>query len=281
MKSIDEMDLSEVVAEISDHKTLPARLEEIEEFFHMEGWDNREEIVPHIARHLNCPLELFVKLAPQFPEAAAENPAWNLLMIEGAMLALRNKVSLFFELLKKETIPEPWMPLLENSPHPTVRQQLKHHHQVAGELDRTSDAWQFEIADTLVRELVRDSRLVWLKRQSTLPDWINTRLPYAIPDLPQRHTYTTVSPHTLDEFAQSKGGLAPCLALMQIRNLRFLENKADTVHWHLRLGVALNPVTKHEILKRLVNDGNRYVKAVAKTRLENPDWQFAPSRTTS
>jgi hypothetical protein len=77
-------------------------------------------------------------------------------------------------------------------------------------------------------------------------------------------------------FSETKEELSSCLALMQVESPTILKRKATAAHWHLRLSVALNPLTLHKTLKRYSTDGNRYIRAVAQKRLASPYWRFTP-----
>jgi hypothetical protein len=433
MDEMDEMDEIELTSreiaekELQNPQTLPERLVEIEQFFWSEDYDECHQV----ARHPNCPPALFIRLIPHFPDAAAENPAWELLLIEGVMGQLFPKLGVFFAQLQKESLTSRWILLLQNHPYPPIVQATKMHVHVAGEVETKNEHWQTELADILVRDLRRDSRLVELQKYNVLPDWVNQRLPYPMPHLPaptpkprihpiypeipptkkewkiakdtknwweqrdvaidtrspellrflagnakmrdatkkvedvedpfedddddgidillivlanpatpqdviqtlsaqfaqiknlsdyeisrllqcERVPYSVRNQHRTKDlgdiayqcytrtpiyevfksdpdapfavrreamlcyFSETKGELASCLTLMQVESPAILKRKETSAYWHLRLGVALNPLTPDETLTQLSKDGNRYVRAVARERLASSVWRFTP-----
>lgn len=55
-----------------------------------------------------------------------------------------------------------------------------------------------------------------------------------------------------------------------------LTDAARSEAWFTRFAAAIHPLTKQKSQERLANDGNRYVRAAAQSRLSDPSWRFAP-----
>jgi hypothetical protein len=71
--------------------------------------------------------------------------------------------------------------------------------------------------------------------------------------------------------------LSQFLALSQTRNkIDLLPSEAKKSIWWVRLAIATNPCTEKFYLEKLSEDTNRYVRAAARARLENPNWRFEP-----
>lgn len=247
----------------------------------------RVELLEALARHPNCPPEVFAELLLCVPQAAVENPAWELLLLAGV---LADEKSLLHQ-LQSDNLPRAYVALLSQHPSPQVRLLTQEHVALAGEVEGELRVALFQRLATLHR----DGRLVWLARFGAFPERLNDYLPYPVVASPARRPHPLVKrwrpeeeildllndadggyePREafLESCAQSKGELAPLLAMAQVESTDLLYHLASrSFDWRRRLGVVLNP--RATLLSRFAKEGNRWVRAVARQRLADPSWRL-------
>jgi hypothetical protein len=82
----------------------------------------------------------------------------------------------------------------------------------------------------------------------------------------------------LDRFSESYSGgngiQTWFLCLLYLEDTAKIERSLKYPTWHSRFAIAINTNTPSTCLEILVQDANRFVRAVAQARLQDPNWHF-------
>ncbi|MBB6049322.1 hypothetical protein [Armatimonas rosea] len=261
-----------------------------------------------LARHPNCPPKIIRQLLLSVPQAVTENPAWCLLMLEGGILGAQEPV---LEQLCVGSLPYSYLELLCQHPNAQVRAQVAEHVSYAGSVSGDLDEALLQKLGTLRRDgrlvwLAREGFFP-ARLQDYLPHPVvvspahcqsfrATRLdPWVeVMDLlSAKSGQKASSEEMLIHYARTHGELVPLLALTVTPSKSVLRELYRSVLPWKRLGIALNPQARYvenwyytspldsdtedsarSILGYLANDGNRWVRAVARQRLADPSWRL-------
>jgi hypothetical protein len=276
-------------SELMDESITSHRLKEIYTMLNaQESSRFNAHIFPLIAKNPNCPPDVLAHLVLPYPHAVAQNPAFELMLIENEFLPKIPQSSARW-LLSRQDISPKIVSAFMLHPDPHIREEAKFHIHTAGEIAKNDADWETELADDIVKNLLTEGAepdLSLLKSGDAVPEWVESRLKTPIPFQVKIQPKQKKNAVWRREILLQKRSLTAKCQLVQF--LAIIHLKQPTHHpkaglslitqqpWWYRLAIALNPATPLITREFLAKDGNRYVRATAKKYLNDPKWTFSP-----
>jgi hypothetical protein len=265
-------------AEAANPTTPPERLASLLTIRLRERFD---EVGVLLAANPNCPPEILMQLAPDYPEAFLTNPIVPLLPLERP-----DCVEMVFgagrlRLLMYANLPTPFVRTWQQTPNPLIAEAARWHIAVVGEAAPNGGEWHEEIYEVLC-----DSSPF----KPLYPDPMISLLRYLLsldlaPSFLTRWAERNVRPGQyvrIPTYASAYKAVqrAECIAAwdkLECRVSRFcilataplspavLHTAADSRRFMERVAAALNPHLPSERRAKLAEDGNRLVRAAARS----------------
>jgi hypothetical protein len=273
-------------SEVENDSITSLRLKEIYSMLFGRTFNSNinSHILPIIVRNPNCPPDVFAHLVLPYPNDAAQNPAFELMLLEGEFLPKIPRSTARY-LLSRQDISPKIVHAFTMYPNRYIREEAAHHVHIAGEIADDDTTWEATLADFLVKNSRQDDRVVAFKLFDALPEWVEIRLEKPVvvnvhheEDKTDQEDFSFKRERFLEACVSAKEILVRFLALMHLTQTdehdAFQLKNVKSHTWRERLAIALNPRTSFEVRMLLAKDGNQYVCAVAQKYLNDSKWVF-------
>ena len=222
-----------------------------------------------IAKHPNLPLSLVPACLGQLSSSLVENPVFPLLLIQNPALVETAAEETLLRLTRRLEAPETMLNLLVHHSIPQVREAARLHVTLHGDASEEHVRQELKALKSGGKE-----KLALLHAWDLVPSWLaqhhklRAPQPRTLPDY-LAEELTLDSPEARPAVARwvarhANSGLVVLLGFAQLAPGELLHEAALSTRWLRRLGAALNPDIDPKDAKRLRDDSNALIRAVAR-----------------